>query len=432
MKCFIQFISAILLTATQVYAWYKIIGNKKMKINYATVLVIIFLSIYSLINFNYINELIKPILMIIVAVVGCKILLKESISNCFVIVFCQYILVIIFEAFIIFNLLLFFNKNIDELLNNNIVSLIVNSFICILIIIILKMKFPSKLYFFIMKHTNNLRKSQTINFLLIAIVCSIIIFALTYFNDNIVLSLIINIFITLLYTIIVAVIIKTKNNYIGVSIKYNTSLDSLQAQESIISDYRMMNHENKNNLLTIKAMTKDKKVIKYIETLLNQKEVINNKIIEETLKLPEGGIRGLIYNKLICMKEDNIPYNLNVDKKINCKTLANISNEDTVDICQILGVFIDNAIDESKTLSEKFINIDLHLNNNELIIVVANNYRKNHKLNKDLKSTKGKGHGYGLKLVKRIIDYNNHLYTSSEISKELFIQKIYIKLKKLG
>jgi two-component system sensor histidine kinase AgrC len=208
--------------------------------------------------------------------------------------------------------------------------------------------------------------------------------------------------------------------------KYHTSLDTLQAQESIISDYRILNHENKNNLMTIKSLSKSKKVNKYIDSLLNQQEKLKNKIIDETLKLPEGGIRGLIYNKLTLIKEYNIPYYLNVDKKINYKSLSNISDEDIVDVCQILGVFIDNAIDESNLIDDKQINIDLHLNNNEFIISIANHYNKKLNIN-NLKTTKGKGHGYGLKLVKKIIESNNKIHTKKEINKDLFIQKIYIK-----
>ncbi len=426
MKVLIEFMTTFLLTTIQVYAWYKIVGDEKFRISIYNILAIVVLSIYSIINFNYIDELLKPVFMFIVALLCCKMLLKRNFITCFIVVFCQYILIIIFEAIIISVFLCFFGNDVNYLLNNYLVSLIVDLFMCILIIITLNLKVPNKLYNFIVVHASNLKNSQILKFLIIAVLCSLTIFAQTYFNNNVMVALIINIIITIIYIIIITIIIKTKNNYMTVIGKYHTSLDTLQAQESIISDYRILNHENKNNLMTIKSLSKSKKVNKYIDSLLNQQEKLKNKIIDETLKLPEGGIRGLIYNKLTLIKEYNIPYYLNVDKKINYKSLSNISDEDIVDVCQILGVFIDNAIDESNLIDDKQINIDLHLNNNEFIISIANHYNKKLNIN-NLKTTKGKGHGYGLKLVKKIIESNNKIHTKKEINKDLFIQKIYIK-----
>lgn len=429
MRLLLEFVSALLLTMMQVYAWYKISNYKNnIIIDLKLIVIVLLSSIYSIISLNYINELIKPIIIFTLATICCKNMLNESFRNSFIIVFCQYLLVIIFEAIMAIIFLLLFNGNIDSILNNYLLSLIADICMCLFNYLILKTRIPSKVYKNIISHANNLKKSQIFIFLMIALICSLTVFAMTYFNKNIYISMIINIIITVVYSIIVIIIIKTKDNFISISSKYNMSLDVLQAQESIIDDYRILNHENNNNLMTIKSMSNESNVKRYINTLLKQHDKIKSKIINETLKLPQGGIRGLIYNKLLFMQDHNISYYLNVDKKINYRTLENIGDENTVDICQVLGVIIDNAIDESNNIEDNnYINIDLHLSNNVIIFSISNRY-DGKKLNSNLKTTKGYGHGYGLKLVKKIIDGNDILEINKEITKELFIQKLYIKL----
>ena len=154
--------------------------------------------------------------------------------------------------------------------------------------------------------------------------------------------------------------------------------------------------------------------------------------MNETYKLPEGGIRGLIYSKILIMREKNIECNLNVDKRITIKLLYNISDNDIVDICQILGVFIDNAMEECYRIDKKEIQITLHIQNNCLIIEISNYHNRDYKsINKSIqiKSTKGKGHGYGLQLVKRLIENNKKLRNERLISKEIFTQKLIIDIK---
>ena len=45
-------------------------------------------------------------------------------------------------------------------------------------------------------------------------------------------------------------------------------------------------------------------------------------------------------------------------------------------------------------------------------------------------STKGDNHGYGLSLVKKIIDESKHLNLITEISKDLFSQNVQLILEK--
>ena len=70
---------------------------------------------------------------------------------------------------------------------------------------------------------------------------------------------------------------------------------------------------------------------------------------------------------------------------------------------------------------------------NYLNIEVSNNYNKPIEIEKIYDqgyTTKGKGHGYGLSLVKKIVNRNNIFENKISIDKTIFTQILIIKYKK--
>jgi two-component system sensor histidine kinase AgrC len=433
MKLLLEFISAFVLSGVQVYAWKRITNNKFNIFCVKTISVIIILTLISMLNFKEINIFFKTVLLVIMSIVCCKCLLKETIRNSIIIVVINYFIILVADALFGVLLLILSNSSLKDLLDKYSSSILSDVCVALIIILLLKIRYINKIYNFIKRNTSNLRQYQILILLLIIICCSASGFLLTYYKNNTFIALLINIIITFVYAVVILIVIKTKNNYIKISKKYNTSIGSLHSQEAIIRDYRIMNHETKNQLLTIKSMSNNKKVNGYIDSLLKKNNTFNDKIINDTLKLPEGGIKGIIYQKLLYMKEYNIPYHLNIDKKITTKMLLNINDDDTVDICQIMGVFIDNAIEavQTESIKEKTVNIMFHVSDTQLVFSISNCYNKiseSRNNNQKLKTTKGKNRGYGLQLVKKILSDNNKLSNETIISKDTFSQVLTINL----
>ena len=130
------------------------------------------------------------------------------------------------------------------------------------------------------------------------------------------------------------------------------------------------------------------------------------------------------------MKDKNIDYNLNIDRKLNNNLMKKIDSKEMIDICQIVGVFIDNSIEAVENLDNRNIIINIY-DENGFVIEIINNYESNIKINKIDRigyTTKGTNHGYGLALVNKIISKNKNFSNEREVSKNMFKQKLVVKL----
>ena len=261
------------------------------------------------------------------------------------------------------------------------------------------------------------------------IICASVLFYLSNYNTNNIFTIIVNFAITIIYFVIIMMLIKKESNYNTVYNKYITTLQELEEYESIINEYRVINHENQNQLNSIKGMTSNKRVREYIDEILNNKNKKNELILKQALLIPTGGLRGLIYSKLVIMKNKNINYNLHVDKKINIKLTKNISTKTMLNVCQIIGVYLDNAIEAVENLSQKNILINIYKADDIAIEIINNkeNYVDINKIDKAGYTTKEGIHGYGLSLVSKILKEDPKLINERDITKNTFKQKLIIK-----
>lgn len=213
--------------------------------------------------------------------------------------------------------------------------------------------------------------------------------------------------------------------------KYNCLIKTIKDYDDLICTNNTNNHEIKNQLLTIRNMSKNKKVISYIDSILNNQDLDDRNILKKVIKIPCGGLRGLIYSKLLVMQNNNINYELYIDKKVCTKNINKISSNDMVDLCKIIGVFLDNSIDAVIPLKKKNIVIEIYVDCADLVISITNNYDGFIDINKLGNSgftTKSKGHGYGLKLVRDILSKNKKLENTKEFYNDYFTQNIRVKL----
>ncbi len=155
-------------------------------------------------------------------------------------------------------------------------------------------------------------------------------------------------------------------------------------------------------------------------------EITDNQAINQDV-INNPAVYNLINNKIKFAKKDGVKLKINV--YIDLNTL-NISS---YDLCRMLGILIDNAVEAAKVCDDKTVYIKFikdKLNNRNLIIV--ENPYKNYLI--DIKKIYKKGfsskrdsiaHGLGLWKVKQILKKNKNIqiYTSRD---KLFKQQLEI------
>lgn len=422
--------SSFIINIGELFCIYKIVDKKINLKSMKTYIVYIAMVIIIFFNYIFSDNLYKVLLTLLITIVEIKVLFNKNMKKTIIAAVLMQICTIIAELF--FSIFIVFLNNIDNhtfaVLYQGAISS--NLIIAINLIVISLLKFPNILYKKICNVLKSISINKTLIFLGLIVVCSSFLFYMSYYNNNKFFSLFVNFLIVTVYFIVVIMIIKKENNYNRIKSKYVIMIDELKEYERIINEYRIINHENKNQLLSIKGMTKNKKVNDYINEIVNNKSSKNQQLLNQALLIPTGGLRGLIYSKLIQMKELGIYYMLNIDKKINNKLIKKLTSSELIDICHITGVFLDNAIEAVKDLNEKKVIISIY-EDDSLNIEIINNYNSKIDINKIDKvgyTTKSSNHGYGLALVNKILEKNKNFSNEREVSKNLFKQKLKIKL----
>ena len=292
-----------------------------------------------------------------------------------------------------------------------------------------------KWYYKLLKTINRISSRKILIFLTLSIVLFNFLMWITYFvsqslynNDLLTMA---GSAISIFCAIFLFVYLKTNNNYKEVSEKYDLSLKSIEEYENMIENSKINNHETRNQFLIIRNMSKNKKITNYIDTLLDNTINDSEQLLAEVSRLPRGGLRGLIYSKLLIIKEKKINYNLLIDKKVSITKFTKINDKTMVDICKILGVFLDNAIESVENLKEKDIIIEIYMDKKDIVISVTNNFNGEINL-EELENigytTKGEGHGHGLSLVREILKKNKYIENYKEVYEDNFTQNIKIKM----
>ncbi len=425
-------LGALLIAIGYFIAW-SILLKKPINLkNYKIYLLIVILTIILMLNQNVTIKMLKITIITIFFSLFIKMYFKEDIKISIITAFYTQIINTINE--LIYVILATFVFNVDLGVYSSIVIFFADLYVALFAIIFSKIRFVQTIYNKIIEVIKKMTLKKFVIFIIPICFLFNIYLAITYYKYNFIYYVIINNMSLYLIFTIIFLLLKRENDYLKIYEKYNTTLISLKEYEDILDKYKIYNHENKNQLLTIRNMisSRNTKVINYIDGIVDNQLKDNEKIMQSLSVIPAGGLRGLIYSKILYMEHHKIKYNLNISKNVRTKELINkLDSSDVLDICQIMGVYLDNAIESVIVLKDKILSIDIYVENGFLFFEISNYYKGNIDLNKMDHAgytTKKHGHGYGLSLAKKIIKDNKKLFNEKKLTNNTFTQILKVSL----
>ena len=427
------FLSSLIITMTAIYLQSDIL-NKKMHFNFINCFFIISLILLSIINYMFVDSFIRFFSTTILVSIFLSLVLKEKFFTTFVSSFIQQLLFFVSE-FIYMIIFSMFSINMLNLSNNNIYFLIIiNLLIPITAIGIYEMKFSKEIIKKIILMVGNLNNKNLYLILLVFIITLNFLLTSNYITEKNISIIVVNVFFIIIYSIILFVFILEKNKNVIYLKENKILLSNLNEYEKMLDYQRVNNHENKNQLLVIKSMVErnDKKTIEYINEIIKEKREDNELMYTKAKRIPTGGLQGLVYQKMLVMQENYINVVLDVSSNVRKIDFSKLSSKMNYDICRIMGIILDNAIEETIKFNRKEREIVISMYIDELFVIeVSNRIKDNIELDKIYDkgyTSKEKGHGYGLSLLKKIIDENTNITNELKIINDIFTQIIKIKM----
>lgn len=282
----------------------------------------------------------------------------------------------------------------------------------------------------IIYHFLNVRvKYKMILILIISLLCIIYVFYSTFqLGTNSADNLLCFFSISVIVMVLCYSFMQVYNNN-QLTSEYDNLLSFIKKYEVEINNQRMLRHETKNQLLTIKSKIIDKEknseIINYIDEIINDDRKVNHSDYAKLKYLPSNGIRGLFYFKLSSAQDKGIKIGVSISKGIENSFLSDLDSANFNQIGKVLGVYLDNAIEAASESKNKMIGIEAFKNDDKIIFVISNSYNTNQKIIG--RTSKGSGRGYGLLLANNIISSNDKLSSSTEITDDLYVKKLVIK-----
>lgn len=415
----IQAIAGTVITFKQLKAY-----NKKEKLRF-----LIFLWIYCILGYFVVPNQLRFILYITVIALILKLFVKGMDKKAILYAFNTEIILAVSEIIITF-LLVLIGINSKHIVENAIPNLVANILISFTSILLVFISLVKNL---INKVNNLFDKNEKLLNILFLIVLIIYIVSL---KNGFELLLMTNYYINVLFIIgivlVLTIIIKNELKAEQLKNQNQQMLSYVTKYEEIITAQGKANHEFKNQLMVIRgyAQMNSSKLIEYIDSIVeDSRKTYSSHKISQLNKFPDGGIKGLLYYKISTIEEEKIKYELDVENGVKTK-LSNLSVVSYKNITKILGVLLDNAIDASKKSKDKKITISVTKDKANVIFNISNTYVGKIDLSKigTGYSSKGKNHGYGLRLVKDIIENNKMLKIETSCDEKFYSTKLVIKI----
>ena len=338
-----------------------------------------------------------------------------------------------------------FNLKYSQILSN--INLLILAQIAILLITtiistFLKILLKETNFSFVKKHINNKNSSNISSVVYIIILIAILFLYLILLSKQTNNKSISNedffiftfTFVSFIFTLLIIIVttnakVHIKQQYYNKELKHlNNYIKSI---EDMSTNLRKFKHDYSNIILTLGEYINSndiegRKDFYYNDLVVESKDVLNQDQTLSSLKyINDIPLKSFISSKILQATSEKINVHIEIAEEIPQISMR------ILELCRVLGIFFDNAIEACKTCDKKILNFAIINNDDSIIIIVQNSCNDNvppiYKLFEKNFSTKGPNRGLGLSNVVDIINKTHHRVTLNTTCKNnLFTQELHI------
>lgn len=432
-----SYINSLMLWTVAIIVGRMLLESKE-KTNIVTTILIILISsgLLSVLNMAALEILNGTVKMLLVYALQCifyKLTFRQTISKSLVVALIWYLSLVASEVLIaiVVSIITYYNHSSMVFVKNNIILNILIASGILLIIKIFKAKLIN-----ILKNDSNMKNGTFIVIFTILITIALLVFRVSYKEWEFSVDFIITMLIVLGFSIVGFTILRQRAQIQETTSKYQRLANYSDVTNDLLEEYRIIAHEHKNQLSAIKNMLEDNApdISDYIDTLLEKRGKLKYHWIGQLNHLPLSGLKGLINYKLMEMESKKLDVNINVSKEVTKTNLPKLTIKQKDSLYSIMGVYLDNAIQAAEVSKKKEISLEIFKENKDVVIIIANTYNGKidlEKLDEYGYSTKGKNHGVGLHIVKKILEEESVFSQNRNILEDYYVQELRIHLEEI-
>ncbi|HYF75236.1 MAG TPA: GHKL domain-containing protein [Candidatus Nitrosocosmicus sp.] len=261
-------------------------------------------------------------------------------------------------------------------------------------------------------------------FMVIAVNYSVYIKFIGVVDQN---TILINVAIMWMYLILSLYINFTNSALVLKEQQYDQQQDYIATIDSLINDFRRLKHSYANTIYSFYGYIQENDLegLKaYYSDIMDETRRMDSNLLLALQKIKVYAIFGLLWNKINDAESKGIEVGVQVPNEVH-----NVGIKLT-DLGEVLGNYLDNAIDAAAVCDVKKINISIVDADGYLTINIENTFDTEvdiKEVNSKGYSTKGMGRGYGLFITKQILSKYTNVLNNTFAEDNVFKQEIIIK-----
>ena len=209
--------------------------------------------------------------------------------------------------------------------------------------------------------------------------------------------------------------------------QYDQQQDYIRTIDNLINEFRRLKHSYANTIYCFYGYIQEYDLpgLKtYYTELIGGLKTTDSNLLLALQQIKIYAIFGLLWNKINKAESKGIEVGIQVIKEVREAGIK------LTDLCEILGNYLDNAIDAAAEAEIKKINISLIDDEGYLTIRIENTYSgvvKVEDVQRKGFSTKGSGRGFGLAITNKILHQYTNVLNNTSAEDGIFRQELIIK-----